>query len=490
MKTDKNVETYLKWIRRNLHGIERDSIDSIVEELQGHINEKAQDRAEEKGLKAPDEAVYLAVLEELGPPEEVAIDYLKILPKRPSLGLRLFLGLQFAMGVLGILVSTVYFYLAAGQLSTDLPDGYLGIYVLIGLVFLVVGIGTVALIWLQYRKPTLIVHYQSGSVMLSLMLAAGFLFTIMNYLIWRFLHLDLDYEQTTSIAMPVFLSLNLIYIMGLRFSEEFQRRISLEEIDNKLFEKKRSSSNKAMAAIALVTLLLVSASSVAVYQINVEPDHKDQLISTEPIGGKYNASIEHWQYYLKDQGIWVEYIKISYTKNGTVHSSAMDPNIIDALIWVRDHTEANARLLSWWDYGHPITGYSSRDAVVCNPSENLRGTVADPSSVKEWDPQASTEKAAKALTATDVNQTLAIMNETGAKYLFSSQRDLYNIAYAIFQGAGLDSDDYLNYDAFHNYKSPNDKGNQTTLVKIWEGEDLPGLELVFSNLYTRVYKVA
>ena len=489
MSTEMTVETYMKWIRRNLHGIERDNIDNIVEELQGHINEKAQDRAEEKGLKAPDEKIYQDVLEELGPPEEVAIDYLKILPKKPSLGLRLFMGLQFSMGLLGILVSIIYFSLAVGQLSASDPDGYLGIYVLIGLVFLVVGLGTVSLILLQYKRPTLIVHYQSGSVMLSLMLCAGFLFTIMNYLIWRFLHLDLGYEQTTSIAMPVFLGLNLVYIMGLRFSEEFQRRISLEEIDNKLFEKKRSSSNKAMAALAIVTLILVSASSVAVYKVNEEPSPKDQLISTEQIGGKYNATLEHWEYFVKDQGIWVDYLKIIYTKNGTVHKGVMDPALIDAMVWIRDHTDADAKFLSWWDYGHPITGYSSKDTVICNPSENLRNTLADPSEQKEWDTQDSTQKVAKALTASDINQTLALMNETGAKYLFTSERDLYGIAYAIFQGAGLDSKEYLNYDEIHNYESPNAKGNQTTLVKMWQGQDLPGLKLVYSDLETRIYKM-
>jgi hypothetical protein len=33
------------------------------------------------------------------------------------------------------------------------------------------------------------------------------------------------------------------------------------------------------------------------------------------------------------------------------------------------------------------------------------------------------------------------------------------------------------------------KGRQTTLFRIWLGNDLPGLTLVYSDVYTRIYKI-
>jgi hypothetical protein len=29
-----------------------------------------------------------------------------------------------------------------------------------------------------------------------------------------------------------------------------------------------------------------------------------------------------------------------------------------------------------------------------------------------------------------------------------------------------------------------------TIFKIWQGNDLPGLKLVYSDIYTRIYKIA
>jgi len=497
MKTDKNVETYLKWIRRNLHGIDRDSIDSIVEELEGHINEKAQDRAQEKGLKRPDGAIYEQVLEELGPPEEVAIDYLRILPKKPGTVLKAFMGVQFALGLIAFLVGLDLFALAFDFVSRNgNVDNYPQVQVIAGLVFCIIGAATMVLVYLQFKRPTYIVHYQSGSVMLSLTLAAGILFVMLNYLVWRYLDKNFNYEQSMGIAMPVFLALNLAYMLGLRSSEEFQRRIALEEIDNKLFEQKRATSLNAMVALAVVAMFLVSAAGAAMFAYNVQTFGETTLVSTDHVGGKYDASIEHWKTYNKDLGRFVGDDKVVYTVNGTRHEGYVNLEIMNALDYINNNTESNAVILCWWDYGHAIRGLTGRDTVIANPSKNMANTIADPDSIKEWDDQTKVEKVGKAFAAENVSMTLTMMNDTGAKYLFTDSRDAQGIAYAFFKAAGQDPDLYLkNVWPSNPYADPlpaepTAKGRQTTLYKIWLGNDLPGLKLVYSDTNTRIYKIA
>jgi hypothetical protein len=497
MKTEKSVETYLKWIRRNLHGIERDSIDSIVEELEGHINEKAADRAEEKGLKKPGEAIFSEVLEELGPPEEVAIDYLKILPKRPSKGLRAFLGMQFVIGLIAMLLGFNEFFLAGDMFSSlGKMDTYVVVMVLVGIVFLAIGIVTMALVALQFRRPGLIVHYHSGTVLLSITLAAGILFVMLGYLVWRFLDKNMNYEQVTAVAMPIFLGITFVCIFGLRASEEFQRRIALEEIDNNLFEKKRSASRNAMIAIVAVSMILVSGAGAALFTYNEEAPRTSELVSTEHVGGKYDASIEHWRTYNPQMGVYYGDDKVVYTVNGTRHEGSLSPDIRDALDWIKNSTEADSTIMCWWDYGHAIRALGERNTVIANPSQNLKDTIADPSQTKEWDDQATVEKVAKAFSADNVSTTLSIMNGTGAKYLLTSSRDSLDIAYVFYKASGLDVDTYLKNEQEKNpYMTPlpaepTAKGRQTTLFSIWLDQGLPGLKLVYSDQYTRIYKIA
>ena len=497
MKTEMDVETYMKWIRRNLHGIERESIDSIVEELEGHINEKAQDRAEEKGLKKPDSAIFSEVLEELGPPEEVAIDYLKILPKRPSKGLRTFLGMQFVIGLIAMLMGINEFFLAGDQLSSlGKMDTYIVVMILVGLVFMVLGIVTMALVALQFKRPGLIVHYHSGSVLLTITMAAGILFIMLGYLVWRFLDKNMNYEEVTAVAMPIFLAITFTCIFGLRASEEFQRRISLEEIDNKLFEKKRSSSRNAMIAIVVVSMILVSGAGAALFTYNEEAPKKSELVSTDHIGGKYDASIEHWKTYNSQDGQYYGDDMVTYTINGTKHTGSLNPDMMGAISWIKNNTGANSTILCWWDYGHAIRGLGERNTVIANPSVNMKDSIANPSSIKEWDDQALVEKVGTAYTATNVSTTQSIMNQTGARYLFTDSRDATGIGYAFFQAAGLNTQDYLqNSDPHNPYMVPTPSeptalGRQTTLYKIWLGSDLPGLVLVYSDLNTRIYKIA
>jgi len=497
MKTDKNVERYLIWIRRQLHGIERDSIDNIIEELEGHINEKAQDRAEEQGLKSPTEAVYQQVLEELGPPEIVAIDYLKILPKRPSSGIKAFLAGQAVIGIVAFLIGLGQLLLFADMIHSGDDANYPVIVLLTAFCFILLGVGTMTLAIMQLRRPGLIVHYGSGTVLLSLSLGAGILFVMLGFITWKYLGLDLNYETLNSFATPIFLGLTFAFMIGLKATEEFQRRLALEEVDNKQFESKRTTARNTMAAIIVVAIVLISGIGAAMFNYKDENTvGKNELVSTDTIGGPNNVKIEHWRVFSEYTGNWVGFEKVVYAMNGTNHEGSYQVEMKESLSWIKANTPSNATILCWWDYGHSIRALSERNTVVANPSTDQQGTIVEPYEQKEWDDPAKVQTVGKALVAESGNETAAIMKGAGARYLVTNQRDIQGITYAFYKAAGKDPNEYIKpYETPGNPYSvptnpqPTDKGRTSTIFRLWLGSDVEGLNLVYSDLNTRIYEV-
>jgi len=42
----------------------------------------------------------------------------------------------------------------------------------------------------------------------------------------------------------------------------------------------------------------------------------------------------------------------------------------EAYYWLRQNTDENAKIMSWWDYGYQITGFSNRTVLVDNNTWN------------------------------------------------------------------------------------------------------------------------
>jgi dolichyl-diphosphooligosaccharide--protein glycosyltransferase len=42
----------------------------------------------------------------------------------------------------------------------------------------------------------------------------------------------------------------------------------------------------------------------------------------------------------------------------------------EAYVWLKQNTEPDARILSWWDYGYQITGMANRTVLVDNNTWN------------------------------------------------------------------------------------------------------------------------
>ena len=68
-----------------------------------------------------------------------------------------------------------------------------------------------------------------------------------------------------------------------------------------------------------------------------------------------------------------QYISLSF-KDDTILSHCRTRNILDdfreAYYWLRQNTDENARVMSWWDYGYQIAGMANRTTLVDNNTWN------------------------------------------------------------------------------------------------------------------------
>ena len=360
--------------------------------------------------------------------------------------------------------------------------------VLIAVTFLLLGSITVLAVVIQYRRPHLIPHYGASSSMLSLGLATGLLLLMSKPLLWRYSETGVSDEMIYSVVVPLYLLVVFGYILGLRSSEDFQRRFALEDLNYEEFAVRRRRSRNAMVAIMVVSLVLVSAIGAGMYHYEAEITRKDVLVSTEQLGGRYDTELEHWMHYYDEE--WRDSYKIRYIVGDGDNWGIFFPEMRSALDWIGENTEENATVLCWWDYGHAIRGYSGRDAIIYYPSRSLENTVADPSTIEDWEDEETVANVARALVATDPSETIDIMEQYGSEYLVTYRRDTTGISYAFFQAAGLDILDYIVPSNGGPFDKPTEKGRQTVIYRIWAGEDVPGMELVYSDLDTRIYKIS
>ncbi len=484
------VDDYVLRIKRELYGIDSRSSRSIVEELENHIHEKSMDMAAERDLQEPDDGLFREVIDELGPPSDVVVEYLKVLPKKLGAGLKLFLLLQMIIGIMAVIISVDQFHSSYVIGTGEHYDGtYLLSMVFVGITLLFMGVATMGLVIVQFRTPKNINHYGVGSVMLSVILAAGILLVMARFTLWRHTDMSGDDELFYAYFTPLFMLLMVVYIWGLRASEELKRRFILEEYDNSDFASKKKKSRKVMATVVIVSLILITVVTAGMYSYSSEITRKEILVNTEEIGGIYKTRIEYRNNY--HDGRWMDKYEIFYDMDGEEQQGVFMPEMRGGLNWIRDNTKWNDTILCWWDYGHSVRGYTERNAVVDSPSRSLENTIYDSSTIRRWEDEERIRDVAKGLVATDVNDTLDIMQRYGSEFLITTQRDSWGITYALFHAAGLDSDEYLEppTGGIPTPTTPTEKGRETLIYRIWAGDEIEGLELMYSDINVRVYGV-
>ena len=199
---------------------------------------------------------------------------------------------------------------------------------------------------------------------------------------------------------------------------------------------------------------------------------------TEYIGGKYNATVTHWD----------EPVSSYHTlmNQDTMFQATLTINMKTGLSWINSSTPENATVLSWWDYGHMIKAIGERNVIVRNPSHEILNSVADPSSIKEFDSNQKIVDVASALTTTNQSETVQIMGKYNATYILIGPNDLVNSVW-FFKAAGLNYTDYIVNQGTS--LSFTDLGNNTMIARLLDDRNTGPFALVYQDQQMKVYKL-
>ncbi len=242
--------------------------------------------------------------------------------------------------------------------------------------------------------------------------------------------------------------------------------------------------------IAVTIILGVLAIAAALY---LAPSPREETIEEgwvgyeEPvmkhIGGKFNTTL-----FLMARLGEYESGDIVYIRDGVERRGYYISALEQALNYLKTNTPPDSTILAWWDYGNMIIGYGEREAIAINPSEKLLIGITNTSAAIKTDPEEKLEDIAKALVATDPNDTLTIMKKYGSEFILVPTGIFGDEGKAqwIFFAAGVPLDDMDDYWEDGRIVS---KGIDTVLDKMLNKKEVPGFTLVFSDKDTRIYQV-
>ena len=199
--------------------------------------------------------------------------------------------------------------------------------------------------------------------------------------------------------------------------------------------------------------------------------------SVENIGGKYNAVVTHWG----------DRVQLAYTDEPGHHvSSYFDDNMKAGLNWINSSTPENATFLCWWDYGHMIKAVGERNVIVRYPSKEILNSVADPSGIKEFDPNEKILDVALALATDNQTETVQIMAKYNATYIMIGQGDLAKSIW-MFKIAGLNYTDYVINQGLS--LTFTDLGKNTMVARLLDDRNTGPFTLVYQDQLMKIYKL-
>jgi hypothetical protein len=168
----------------------------------------------------------------------------------------------------------------------------------------------------------------------------------------------------------------------------------------------------------------------------------------------------------------------------------------DALLWLRQNTAEDARVLSWWDNGHDIQAVSGREAVLTTPSKEILDTTTDP---EYWRGGNSTldngplsghdtvRDVALALTSTDPETTHNISKRLNAGYILVVDRDERMVT-SIRAAAIADAGGVLNLTAAYMSAVEETNSSSVFMRRALSGGQIPGFELVYQDKSAHIYR--
>ena len=226
--------------------------------------------------------------------------------------------------------------------------------------------------------------------------------------------------------------------------------------------------------VGLVVVIVVIA-AVSIYAAITRPDGEPPT-NIENVGGKYEATISYYD----------DNAQIEYRDEEGIHSDMyFMVESRDALDWIKANTPEGSMFLCWWDYGHMIKGFTERNVVIRNPSEEILDTIKDPTGLTEFDSHEQILDVAMALTTDNFAEMTQIIEKYEVTHIFVPSRDVL-IAPVLYRVAELDWTDYLEpHDSGFQFT---DAGMETMISKLLENRELP-FSLIYEDSEIKVYEV-
>jgi asparagine N-glycosylation enzyme membrane subunit Stt3 len=238
------------------------------------------------------------------------------------------------------------------------------------------------------------------------------------------------------------------------------------------YENNKKILGKVSHLIAKRFIILAVAAVIIIAAV-VAVSFQPQQVSTDDIGGRYNALVTHY----------TDRNELTYTDEAGQHAlHFFDDNLKPALQWINSSTPENVTVLCWWDYGHMVKAVGERNVVVRNPSQEIISSVGDPSSIKEFDPNSKILDAATAYTTSNASQTQLIMEKYNATYILVEKDDPTKAIW-MYRISGLNETDYVTGQGF------TDLGQGTMIARLLDNRDTSGFTQVYSDTYMKIYRV-
>lgn len=133
-----------------------------------------------------------------------------------------------------------------------------------------------------------------------------------------------------------------------------------------------------------------------------------------------------------------------------------------------------------------IKSIGERNVVVRNPSHEILNSIADPSGMKEFDPNEKILDVASALTTDNQSKTAQIMGKYNATYIMIGKDDTIKSVW-FFKIAGLNYTDYLvNQGPSLGFT---DLGKNTMIARLLDNRDTGLFTLVYQDPQMKVYEL-
>ena len=401
----------------------------------------------------------------------------------------LIIGLGFITGIVFISTSISPF------LSTYNYKEYSATMIILGLVFLLFS-SVYCIRWVLklFKREKNIISVPFAKLLL-LAIATGLIFMFLELFLFSELIPDFDYTRFNGALIYSMIALLAGMIIGWLYSQSPEHGSKADR--NNIMTVRTGPDRKKQMMITFITtvciiLLLILLPWLGNFDKewweDLEPAD-DVLLNSEHIGGRYNADIELW--YGRHEGSWDRYYRINYEVDGEQYKDSYFPQYEPAYEWLENSTLEDERVMCWWDYGHSIRGYAGRDVVIDSPSRSLEDSIYDISEVDKWEEdETKVVDASLAIIGTDPSEVISIMKKYNATYLFTTSKDRVDILYAFFIAPDIDMGDYVDMHSADYIWDLTDMGEQMTIVRIWNNEDIEGFDIVYSDLDVKILKLS